>query len=87
MRPETIQSLKELYRSQQLEDLAKGSLEEWKNVCVTKMVNSVDMKPEDMGVLGNELKNGIKAINWLFNTYIGNKVVEKKRVNIDNKED
>ena len=87
MRPETIQSLKELYRSKQLEDLVNNSVKEWKDVCVTKMIHSTDMKPEDMGVLGNEMKNGIKALNWLFNTYIGNKVVEKKRVNIDNKND
>lgn len=87
MRPETIESLKELYRSGQLEDLAKTSLTEWKDVCVTKMVNTGDMKPEDMGVLASEMKYGVKAINWLFSIYIGNKVSEKKKPKVDNEDE
>lgn len=83
MKQETKEALKELKRNGSLDELRDSSLEEWKNVCVDKMIRSTDMKPEDMGVLASELKYGVKAIGWLFNLYVENNIEPKKKAKVD----
>lgn len=78
MRKETVAILREMKRSEELAALRDQALEEWKNVTTTRIVRAQDMKAEDLGVYALEMKYGVKAISWLFNSYIDNKIALKK---------
>jgi len=78
MRKETVAILREMKRSGDLDELRDAILEEWKNVSTMRIVRAQDMKAEDLGVYALEMKYGVKAISWTFNSFIDNKIALKK---------